>query len=204
VAITTTSAVTARESNQAIQAQRPPQDGPGVELADGTRALPGDQIATRRNDPTLRTTSGERVRNRQIWTVDRVDEHGHLTVTAPDRGTVVLPADYATRHVELGWAVTGYGNQGDTVDIGLAIIEPGTTRNHTYVALTRGREANHAYVPDPTGTLDPADHLTHVIDRASEREAALPTLERLHHQAGLEPPAIDHLLGIDRSYGRER
>ena len=55
-----------------------------------------------------------------------------------------------------------------------------------------------------TGTLDPADHLTQTIDRASEREAAFPTRERLHHQAGLEPPEIDHVLGIDRSHGRER
>jgi conjugative relaxase-like TrwC/TraI family protein len=204
VAITTTSSAAAREINQAIQARRPERDGPGVELADGTRALAGDQIATRRNDPMLRTTSGERVRNRQVWTVERVDEHGRLTVGAPDRGTVVLPADYAARHIELGWAVTGYGNQGDTVDIGLAVIEPGTSRNHAYVALTRGREANHAYVPDPIGTLDPAEHLTHVIDRANEREAAIPTLERLHHQAGLEPPEIDLVLGLDRSFGRER
>ena len=204
VAITTTSAGTAREINQAIQARQPGRDGPGVDLADGTRALAGDQIATRRNDPTLRTTTGEQVRNRQIWTIDRVDDHGQLTVTAPDRGTVVLPADYAHRHVELGWAVTGYGNQGDTVDIGLAIIEPGTSRNHTYVALTRGRQANHALIPDPTGTLDPADHLSQTIDRTVEREAALPTLERLHHQAGVEPPGLDRVLGIDRSYGRER
>lgn len=204
VAITTTSAATACGINQAIQAQRHGREEPGVELADGTRARAGHQIATRRNDPTLRTTTGEGVRNRQVWTVDRVDDHGQLTVRAPDRGTVELPADYAARHVELGWAVTGYGNQGDTVDIGLAVIEPGTTRNHVYVALTRGREANHALIPDPTGTLDPADHLTKSLARGTEREAALPTLERLHHQAGLEPPEIDHVLGIDRSFGRER
>ena len=125
-------------------------------------------------------------------------------MSAPDRGTVVLPADYTARHVELGWATTGYGKQGDTVDIGLAIIEAGANRNHTYVALTRGRDANHAYLPDPTGTLDPADHLTQAIQRGAEREAAIPTLERLHHQAGLEPPEIDLVLGIDRSFGRER
>ena len=110
-----------------------------VALADGTHAGVGDQIATRRNDPDLRTDRGEQVRNRHTWTVTAVDPDGALTVTHPDRGTVTLPADYVARHVELGWAVTGYGNQGDTVDIGIAVLEPGTTRNHAYVALTRGR-----------------------------------------------------------------
>jgi conjugative relaxase-like TrwC/TraI family protein len=204
VAITTTSAASAREINRAIQAQRHGRNEPGVELADGTRALNGDQIATRRNDPTLRTTTGQAVRNRQIWTVDRVDELGQLTVRSPERGSVVLPADYAARHVELGWAVTGYGSQGDTVDIGLAVIEAGASRNHIYVALTRGREANHALVPDSTGTLDPAEHLVQALGRSVECEAALPTLERLHRQAGIEPPGLDRLFGVDRSFGRER
>jgi ATP-dependent exoDNAse (exonuclease V) alpha subunit len=186
VAITTTSAATAREINQAIQARRG-RDGPGVDLADGTRAMAGDQIATRRNDPALRTATGEQVRNRQVWTIDRVDEHGQLTVTAPDRGTVVLPSDYAHRHVELGWAVTGYGTQGDTVDTGIAVLDAITSRNHAYVAMTRGRETNHAVIPDRTGTQDPGEQLASIITRSARGESALAVQQRLRETTASTP-----------------
>lgn len=113
----------------------------------------------------------------------------------------MLPRHYVERHVELGWAVTGYGTQGDTVDVGIAVLEPGTSRNGAYVALTRGREANHAWFLDPTGTTEPADQLEAMVARTPERESALATLERLHELAGLEPPELGHVL--DRSMGIE-
>ena len=88
-----------------------------------------------------------------------------------------------------GWAVTGYGNQGDTVDAGIAVLEPGTTRNHAYVALTRGRHTNLALIPDPTGTTDPAQTLTEMISRTPSLDSALATRTRLHQEAGIpEPP----------------
>lgn len=204
VAITTSSRTTATTINQMIQDQTIHTSlQPRVELADGTHAYVGDLIATRRNDPLLRTDHGEQIRNRHTWTIDNIERDGQVTVSHPDRGTAVLPAGYISRHVELGWAVTGYGNQGDTVDIGIAVLEPGAGRNHAYVALTRGREANHAHIPDPTGTLDPADHLAGILTQSLNRESALASLERLHGVAGRTPPSIDQVLGIDRSMGRE-
>ncbi len=122
VAITTNTAETARAINLAIQRARPGEMR--VRLADGTTAQVGDQIATRRNDPTLRTDQDEKVRNRHTWTVTAVDEDGALTVAHPERGEVALPARYVAEHVELGWAVTGYGNQGDTVEVGIAVSNP--------------------------------------------------------------------------------
>ncbi len=164
----------------------------------------GDRIATRRNDPALRTDRGEPVRNRQVWIAQEISPNGELTVSDPERGTAVLPRHYVERHVELGWAVTGYGTQGDTVDVGIAVLEPGTSRNHAYVALTRGREANHAWFPDPTGNLEPADQLESMISRTPERESALATLERLHELAGIEPPGLDRGLERSRGLGIER
>ena len=175
IAITTKTAETARAINQAIQNARPSYLKEVVELADGTTAHVGDRVATRRNRPDLTTTGGEPVRNRHTWTVRAIGADGSLTADHADRGTVTLPADYVTANVELGWAVTGYGNQGDTVDIAYAILEPGTDRSDAYVALTRGRRANYAFIPDPTGTLDPAEHLAQVISHAPEHDSALAT-----------------------------
>ena len=199
VAITTNTAETARTINQEIQRLADPAGRRGLALGDGTHVSVGDQIATRRNDPALRTDRHERVRNRHTWTVTALDPAGALTATHPERGTVTLPADYVAQHVELGWAVTGYGNQGDTVDIGLAVLEPGTTRNHAYVALTRGRQLNTAWIPDPIGTLDPADQLAAMISRTPDHQSALAIRAHLHEAAGIadrhvkEPtaPAID-------------
>jgi len=101
---------------------------------------------------------------------------------------VDLPADYVARHVELGWAVTGYGTQGDTVDVGIAVLEPSTTRNHAYVAMTRGRQANHALVVDATGVVDPGERLAEIITRPVAADSALAVQARLHRDAGLEPP----------------
>lgn len=189
MAITTNTADTARVINREIQQLQHGYTYGGVKLHDGTRVFVGDQIATRRNKANVRTNRGEQVRNRQTWTVTGIDADGTLTAAHPDRGELRLPAPYVARHVELGWAVTGYGNQGDTVDVGIAILESGTSRNHAYVAMTRGREANHAIVVDPTGTVDPAERLTDIIARPANRESALAVRQQLHQQAGIPEPA---------------
>jgi ATP-dependent exoDNAse (exonuclease V) alpha subunit len=194
VAITTNTAEAARAINREIQHRRDPaQKRPGVALADGTVARVGDQIASRRNDPSLRTSKNHNVRNRHTWTVDQVAPDGGLVISHPTRGKARLPADYVARDVELGWAVTGYGNQGDTVDVGIAVLEPGTTRNHAYVAMTRGRKANHAWIPDPIGTGDLADGLAEMIARTPRQESALAALARFggNPRPTREPPAVE-------------
>lgn len=188
VAITVNTAETARAVNREIQWQDHRRTGVGIDLHDDTTAYVGDRIATRRNHPDLRTDTGERVRNRQTWTVTTVADDDAITVHDEDRGTVILPAEYVAEHVELGWAVTGYGNQGDTVDIGIAVLEASSSRNHAYVAMTRGRNANHALLIDPTGTSDPADRLAEIIARPATSESALSVQQRLHCEAGIEPP----------------
>jgi conjugative relaxase-like TrwC/TraI family protein len=188
ITITTTNADTARAINREIQWHTHPRASGGVTLHDGTSAHVGDQIATRRNDRHLVTDRGQQVRNRHTWAVTSTRPDGSLTVTHPDRGTAALPAAYVRDNVELGWAVTGYGNQGDTVDIGIAVLDAGTSRNHAYVAMTRGRHANHALVVDPTGTIDRAERLAEIIARPTTAESALATQARLHRQAGNEPP----------------
>lgn len=46
----------------------------------------------------------------------------------------------------LGYAVTAHRAQGVTVDNAHVLVEPTSTRENVYVAMTRGREANQAWV----------------------------------------------------------
>lgn len=62
----------------------------------------------------------------------------------------------------LGYAVTAHRAQGLTTDTVHVLVEPTTTRENLYVAMTRGRESNQAYVmldrPDDHATSHPGDN----------------------------------------------
>lgn len=135
-------------------------------LHDGTAASVGDTVITRRNDRRLGTVR-RWVRNGDRWTVAAVRRDGGLEVRRPERpwrGTVVLPASYVRRNVELGYAVTAHRAQGITTDTSHVVVASGTTRENFYVAMTRGRESNIAYV-----AVDRPD-VAHVGPRPGEAE----------------------------------
>ena len=48
--------------------------------------------------------------------------------------------------MELAYAITAHRAQGITVDTAHVLADPSTTREAFYVAMTRGRHANHAYL----------------------------------------------------------
>ncbi|MFF2387192.1 MobF family relaxase [Agromyces sp. NPDC058104] len=119
-----------------------------VALHDGTRAGVGDTVVTRRNDRLLRAGRGW-VRNGDRWTILTVHRHGVLEVRRHGHrwgSSTLLPAEYVTGHVELGYAVTAHRAQGLTTDTAHVVVAQGMTRETFYVAMTRGREANTAYV----------------------------------------------------------
>lgn len=119
-----------------------------VELHDGTHAAVGDTVITRRNDRRLRAGRGW-VRNGDRWTVIEVQVDGSLTLRRADRkwgAAVVIPAAYAAEHLDLGYAVTSHRAQGITVDASHVLADAGTTRENFYVAMTRGSDANRAYL----------------------------------------------------------
>lgn len=125
-----------------------------VTLTDGTSAGVGDLIITRRNDRRLRNGK-DWVRNGARWKVTDVREDGSVTIRQPGKragGSIVLPASYVAEHVDLGYAVTAHRAQGLTVDTAHVLVEPATTRENFYVAMTRGAQSNQAYV-----ILDRAD-----------------------------------------------
>ncbi|OUZ07047.1 conjugal transfer protein [Aeromicrobium sp. PE09-221] len=128
--------------------------GREVELNGGVTAGVGDTIITRRNDRRLRNGK-DWVRNGDTWTITGVRDDGSVTIRKTGRrfgGSIVLPASYVADHVDLGYAVTAHRAQGVTVDTAHVLVEPTTTRENFYVAMTRGKHANNAYV-----ILDRAD-----------------------------------------------
>ena len=118
-----------------------------AELRDGARAAIGDTVITRSNDRRLRTGRSW-VRNGDRWTVTDVRDDGSIAVRRVGKkwGTVILPAEYVSDDLDLGYAVTSFRAQGITVDTSHVLVDPSMTRENLYVALTRGRESNRAYV----------------------------------------------------------
>jgi ATP-dependent exoDNAse (exonuclease V) alpha subunit len=105
----------------------------------GERIGVGDKIATRRNDRDLD------VANRDTWRVSAIDPDGCLHVTDGDRRRV-LPHGYAHQHVDLAYASTAYGAQGQTVNTAHVVIGEHTSAAGAYVAMTRGRQHNTAHI----------------------------------------------------------
>ena len=129
----------------------------GIRLHDGTTAGVGDLVVTRRNDRRL-TTGRSWVKNGDRWKITKRYDDGSMAVrrlctgNTPRGRTLVLPAAYVTEDLELGYASTAHRAQGSTVDTAHALIDPDkASRELLYVAMTRGRARNDAYViqPDP-------------------------------------------------------
>jgi hypothetical protein len=138
----------------------------GVQLAAGTIAGVGDRVITRENNRYLTTGKGW-VKNGDEWIVTQVGEDKTLTVRRPTGGpTIILPADYVAEHVDLGYATTAHRAQGATVDTAHAIVTgPTMSREVLYVAMTRGRTDNIAYVAtdqliDEDTSHGPVEHWT--------------------------------------------
>ena len=137
----------------------------------------GDEVVTRRNDRTLRTNSGLMVKNRDHWNIHRIHDDGTVTVTGPT-GTITLPADYVNGHVELGYAQTSHASQGRTVDVALLLLDTPTDSRGVYTPMTRGREANHAYVAVEENRTG-ADVLANAVSREWADQPAV--ARRTHH-----------------------
>jgi conjugative relaxase-like TrwC/TraI family protein len=110
-----------------------------VTTARGERIGPGDRVATRHNDADLQ------VANRQTWTVTGVGDDGSLTLHGQGRDREI-PAQYANRFVELAYATTVHGAQGETVDRAHVVIGDTTGAAAAYVAMTRGQNGNTAHL----------------------------------------------------------
>jgi len=209
----TTQTVTAlndRARTDRLAAQDTPI-GREVTLRTGSRASCGDLITTRRNDRRLVLTRNDWVRNGDRWTVRGVGADG--SVTARHVGTnriITLPADYVGAQVELGYARTVHAAQGLTADTAHSVATGAESRQLLYVAMTRGRHANHLYVQTvgegdphsvitPDGVMPPTavDLLTRIVGYDGAQRSAHTTardladpVAQLEHAAGSYADAL--------------
>jgi predicted transcriptional regulator len=101
------------------------------------RILVGDTVQTRRNDP--RTG----VENRAQWVVRGIRDDVITLASASDSGEIrAVTREYALEHVQLAYASTVHGIQGETTDA--AVVGPDVDAAGLYVGLTRGRHQNVA------------------------------------------------------------
>lgn len=157
-------------------------------IADGLVAV-GDIVTTRRNQRHLHTTSGDIVRNRELWTVTAINNDGDLTVTdLTGTSTVTLPAEYAMEHVRLGYAATEYGTQSATETASITLAGPATTGRGLYVAMTRGRDDNRVYVVTDTHDMSDARDVLEGIVATDRADVPAVVQRRQLAQQDRQPP----------------
>jgi conjugative relaxase-like TrwC/TraI family protein len=158
----------------------------GVQLHDGSVAGVGDRVVTRLNRRDLALFGGrDYVKNGDLWEVEARGEDGRLRLRhVRHGGAVQLSAQYVARFVELGYAATIHRSQGLTVDISRAFLSPSAAREAALVALSRGRDANYAYLdtheilhPDEPELL-PGDLFYRYRERTLAEEALRAILRR--------------------------
>ena len=130
--------------------------GATAALREDARAYAGDLIVARQNDNKL--TAGEPGRtlaNGDVLRVEAIGENG-LTVSrlirggtaGPGRGwsePFTLRGDYAAANCDLGYALTWYTVEGQTVSAGIAVASDDRVREGLYVAMSRGAQRNEVY-----------------------------------------------------------
>ena len=185
--------------------------GPAVRIADGAQASAGDLITCTRNDHSVEAGEpGRALANGDLLRIEAVTAGGLVVRRALDadprtgqrRWTdrTFVYSDYGD--AELGYAVTDHVAQGRTVHTGLAVITGTEDRQHAYVALTRGTDANLAYVftvspkrADPVPGPRPAPELARYDQIHTERDgvpAPLPHPASPGTALGVLAGVLDH------------
>jgi len=146
----------------------------GVALGrDGNLAGVGDLVQARRNNWGLEVP----VVNRQTYRVLDALPDGGLRVETGKGVEVTLPASYVAEHLSLAYASTLHAAQGRTVDTGHDLTG-------SYVGMTRGREANTAWVTtQPLASDAPVGEAQDVEARTAKAVLA-DRLERVEAERG--------------------
>jgi hypothetical protein len=160
-------------------------DAPTVAGVGGHLIAVGDLIISRRNDPTVMVYEATQdvlatsaVRNGNRWRVAAIDADRNRIAARglSDGARAVFDGDYVREYISYGYAVTVHAAQGVTVDTTHAVLGENATRAMLYVAMTRGRDSNGAYlyetVAESSEYGDGQPDGVHAVHRGSSRAAA--------------------------------
>jgi conjugative relaxase-like TrwC/TraI family protein len=170
--------------NQRLHHDTIAAEEPTVTGARGHRITVGDLILTRHNDAAipLRNTDDPAaeqspVRNGQRWHVTQINpDNNRLIARRLDDNTLgAFANDYVREHITYGYAVTVHSAQGVTADTTHAVLSDTANRALAYVAVTRGRDANTAYLYQRTPEYE-HQHVSaedaRIVNRGSSQHAA--------------------------------
>lgn len=127
---------------------------------DGHTLHESDVILCRKNQRRILDSNGDWIKNGQRWRITGSAGEGSLAVVDVDgQGvTAILPADYVTEHVQLGYAATVRRAQGATAYACIGVASDHTNAEALYVMLSRGTDVNEVGV-----AVDSADERGHTM-----------------------------------------
>ena len=176
--------------------------GPAIPIADGSQASAGDLIICRANDHHLEAGEpGRTLANGDVLLIEAITTRGIMVrrLLDPDpatgqrrfTGQAFRYDGYQT--ADLAYAVTGHSAQGATVHTGIVLVTGTEDRQWLYPAMTRGTDANLAYVftaparlADPRPGTRPAPGLDR-YERIHRERAGFPATGHTADPASLDP-----------------
>ena len=175
--------------------------GRTIRIADGAEASAGDLIICRANDHRLEAGEpGRALANGDVLRIEAITRRGIMVrrLLDPDPATGQRRfTDRAFRYTgyqsaDLAYAVTGHSAQGATVHTGIALVTGTEDRQWLYPAMTRGTDANLAYVfttparpADPQPGTRPAPELDR-YDRIRRERQGFPAFQPAPGPGGAE------------------
>ena len=140
--------------------------GQSVPIAEGARASAGDLVICRDNDHSIQAGEPDRsLANGDILRIEAITSGGVMVrrlldpdpATGQRRFTDQAFCYRGHQSCDLAYAVTGHSAQGGTVHTGIALVTGNEDRQWLYPAMTRGTDANLAFVfTTPARPADPA------------------------------------------------
>ena len=180
-------------------------DGPTIRLAQGEQASAGDLIMARRNTRSIQAgEDGRDLANRDVLQITRTTagprgrhaEVRRLTGRDPATGQACwsapfqIPARYLAQHATLAYATTCHAALGRTTSTAHVLVDGLGDRQGLYVAMSRGRDANHAYCI----TSHPRAADTRPGSRPAPELDRTKRLDREHAALPADQPAADEEL----------
>ena len=131
------------------------QTGATAALREGARAYTGDLIVARQNDnhldagePGRTLANGDLLRVEAIGetslTVSRMIKNGKAAASREWSAPFTLSRDYAAASCDLGYALTWYTVEGQTVSVGIALASDNRAREGLYVACPAAHSATRS------------------------------------------------------------